>query len=486
MKPAILITILSALTASTPSAAGAQQPVDTAMIARIRAEALQHSHVMEAYETIADRFGPRLTAGPSYRASVDWVKSQLAAAGLANVHVEPFDFGRGWVLDGLTLEMTAPRFVRLIGDPEAWTPSTKGELVGTPVYVGDKSADEINAMAARIRGAIVLMQPARKAFIDADRPQPSATEEHVTIGAPPTPRNDAVVPARDLTALLQKLGAGAVLRPSPGEDATIFVTGDRNTQGDAVPSLIVAGEQYNMIVRMLQSGLPVTLRVQVRAHYDETDRNGYNIVAEIPGTDLRDQIVMLGAHLDSWHGSNGATDNADAVAAGVEAMRVLHAIGAKPRRTIRLAIWGGEEEGLLGSKAYVDRHLLNTTGPHDNVVLYLNDDPGKGLTYGFYMEQNAAAKSIFDAWLAPFKDLGARKNVIEHIGNTDHLSFIAAKVPAFNTLKDYSGYDVRLHHTNVDFFERNTEAELKESAIVMAAFAWQAANREGQIPLLVP
>ncbi len=479
MKQPILLTTLLALTAS---AAGAQQNFDAA----IRAEALQRSRVLYTYSALADVFGPRLTATPSYRASVDWVKGQLVAAGLSNVHVEAFDFGRGWVLDGLTLEMTVPRYVRLIGDPEAWTPSTKGEIAGVPVYIGDKSADEINAMAARIRGAIVLAQPARKAFIDADRLQPSATDAHVTIGAPATPRNDGALPARELSALLQRLGAAVVLRPSPGEDATIFVTGDRNTQDDAVPSVVVAGEQYNMIVRMVQTGIPVQMRVGVRAHYDESDRNGYNIVAEIPGTDLRDQIVMIGAHLDSWHAANGATDNADAVAAGVEAMRVLHAIGTKPRRTIRLAIWGGEEEGLLGSKAYVDKHLLNTTGPHDNIVLYLNDDPGKGMTYGFYMEQNPAAKALFDTWLEPFKDLGARRNVIEHIGNTDHLSFIAAKVPAFNTLKDYVGYDVRLHHTNVDFFERNTEAELKESAIVMAAFALQAANREGQFPLVVP
>jgi carboxypeptidase Q len=483
MKGACVLAVLVALSSGVVRG---QERVDADMIARIRAEALQHSHVLETYATLADRFGPRLTASPSYRASVDWVKAQLTAAGHSNVHDEPFEFGRGWVLDGLTLEMTSPRYVRLIGDPDAWTPSTKGEVVGTPVYIGDKSADEINAMARRLRGAIVLTQPARKAFITEDRLQPSATDEHVAIGAPPVPRNDGALPARVLFDLLQKLGAAVVLRPSPGVDGTIFVTGTASTSNEMVPSVVVAGEQYNMIVRMVQTGIPVQMHVQVRSHYDESDRNGYNIIAEIPGTDMRDQIVMIGAHLDSWHAANGATDNADAVAAGMEAMRVLRAVGARPRRTIRLAIWGGEEQGLLGSKAYVDKHLLNPSGPRDNVVLYLNDDPGKGLTYGWYMEQNAAAKGIFDAWLEPFKDLGARKNVIEHIGNTDHLSFIAAKVPAFNTLKDYAGYDVRQHHTNADFFERNTDTELKQSAIVMAAFAWHAANRAGQFPLAVP
>jgi hypothetical protein len=225
---------------------------------------------------------------------------------------------------------------------------------------------------------------------------------------------------------MREVGAGLVLRPTQGQHGTMFVLGSRTTTDDAAPSVIVAAEQYNMIVNAMQAGAPVKLRARVDTRYFSADTNGYNVIAEIPGTDpaLKDEVVLLGAHLDSWHSATGATDNADASASLIEAMRVLQAIGARPRRTIRMALWGGEEEGLLGSRAYAPPTTPESAnaGARDKLAVYLNSDPGSGPIFGWYMEESAEAKSIFDVWLEPLKELGARRNVMAKIGNTDHLS----------------------------------------------------------------
>ena len=239
---------------------------------------------------------------------------------------------------------------------------------------------------------------------------------------------------------------------------------------------MIAGEQYNVLARLAAQGRPVSVRVELRTRYFEEDRNSYNVLAEIPGQDpaLRDQVVLIGAHLDSWHTASGATDNADGAVAVMEAMRIIRALGVSPRRTIRVALWSGEEQGLLGARAYVEQHF-NTPATRDQLTVYMNDDPGSGKTLGFYMEGNKAAKAIFDRWLAPLKDLGATRNIIEGIGSTDHVPFNEAGLPGFNVIKDFEAYDERTRHTNADYPERMSEDELKQSAIVMAAFAWQAA-----------
>ena len=470
----------------SPVEAGAQEPVDLQAIERIKAEGLQHSQVLEIFGTLTDVLGPRLTATPAYKAAADWAANSLKTWGMEDVHLESWEFGRGWTLDHFTLEMVEPRYFPMIGYPEAWTPSTHGEIVSAPVFIGDKTADEIRAMASELRGAVVLPVPTQDAFITEDRQQPTEFEERVRIGAPRTIRAAGPVARRELSALLQEVGAAVQLRPSQGAHGTMFVLGRRQTADDAVPTVVVAGEHYNMLVRMVQRGVDVKLRVNVQATYHEDDTNGYNVIADIPGTDpnLRDEVVMLGAHLDSWHSAPGATDNADGVATTMEAMRILKAIGVSPRRTIRLALWGGEEQGLLGSREYVQRHLAGDENRtrRDNLSVYFNHDPGRGPIYGFYLEENSAVKPIFDAWLEPLRDLGARRNVIDKIGSTDHLSFIRAGIPGFNTVQDYTDYDVRTHHTNMDTFERLSEADLMESAIVLATFVYHAAMRDEKIP----
>jgi carboxypeptidase Q len=264
------------------------------------------------------------------------------------------------------------------------------------------------------------------------------------------------------------------------------VQAGRDNPQDALPKVVVAGEHYNMLARMIARGIPVKLRVNVQAKFLTEDRHSYNVLAEIPGVDpaLRDEIVLLGAHLDSWHTAAGATDNADGSAAAMEAFRLLKATGLQPKRTVRLALWGGEEQGLLGSAAYVRQHLTgdDKAAARAKIAVYFNIDPGKGPIYGWFLENNAAVAPIFDAWLAPFKDLGARRNVPQGIGNTDHLSFIRQGMPGFNPVQDYVDYDVREHHTNADTPERIKEADLKQNAIVLASFVYHAAMRTAPLP----
>jgi Zn-dependent M28 family amino/carboxypeptidase len=263
------------------------------------------------------------------------------------------------------------------------------------------------------------------------------------------------------------------------------VLGSQNTPSNAVPSIIIGAEQYNMLARLAGDGQPVELRVELRTRYYEDDKNSYNVIAEIPGRDpaLRDEVVLIGAHLDSWHTGNGATDNADGAIAAMEAMRILAALNVQPRRTIRVALWSGEEQGLLGARAYIAQHFPDQAS-RDKLAVYLNDDPGSGKTLGFYMEGNRAAKAIFDSWLEPLKELGATRNINEGIGSTDHVPFNEAGLPGFNVIKDFDAYDVRTRHTNADFADRVTEDELKQSAIILAAFAWNAAQRNEKIPRL--
>jgi len=453
------------------------------MLARIRSEGLQRSRALVLYRTLTDDIGARLTGSPAHVRAANWARDRFMEWGLANPHLEPYEFGRGWQLDKISVEMTEPRYFPLIAYAEAWTPPTKGVVTGRLVYVGDKNASQIQAMAGQLLGAIVLTHLPQAEWIDKDRPQPGLDDKPVATGNPTLPGAQSTTPVSELMPLLARAGAAVALRPSAYRDGTVGVLGNRMTSNDAVPSIIVAGEQYNILARLAGDGQPVSLRVELRTRYFDNDRNSYNVIAEIPGRDpaLRDQIVLVGAHLDSWHTGSGATDNADGAIAVMEAARILRALGAEPRRTIRFALWSGEEQGLLGARAYLAQHF-NTQAARDQLAVYLNDDPGSGKTLGFYMERNAAAKAIFDRWLEPLKELGATRNVIEGIGATDHVPFNEAGLPGFNVIKDFDAYDVRTRHTNDDFPERMSEDELKESAIFMATFAWQAAMADEKIP----
>lgn len=477
--------ILASLPLATPGLG--QEPVDLQMIARIRDEGMTRSQVEGTFNQLTNVIGPRLTGSPAFKQAVDWTTALLSRYGLSAVHQESWPFGRGWTLERLTLEMVEPHYLPLIGYPDAWSPSTKGELLAQPVYIGD-AADSAAVLARKpeLRGAIVLATQPQTQFITRDRLQPSEREEPVPIGAPSFLNARGPLPGRALSGVMREAGAGVVLRPSQGQHGTLFVTGRRDNPPDAAPSIVLTGEHYNLVVRALQSGAPVKLRIELRTRFYTADTNGYNVIAEIPGTDpaLKDEVVLLGAHLDSWHSATGATDNADASASLIEAMRILKALDVKPRRTIRMALWGGEEEGLLGARAYAAAHYAGdaNAGARQKLSVYLNSDPGKGPIYGWYLEENPAVKPIFDAWLAPLKDLGMRRNVMGKIGSTDHLAFTALGLPGFNSLQDYAEYDTREHHTNMDTAERIKGEDLKQAAVVLATFAWHAAQRNEKIP----
>jgi hypothetical protein len=453
------------------------------VLARIRAEGQQRSTALGLYRTQTDDIGARLTGSPAHMQAARWALERFKEWGLANPRLEPYEFGRGWQLERVSVEMTEPRYAPLIAYAEAWSPSTAGVVNGRVVYVGDKTAAQIQAMAAQLRGAIVLTHLPQSEFVSRDRPQPGLDERPVATGNPALPQPRSTTPANELAPLLAKAGAAVALRPSAYHDGTVGVTGNRATPSDAVPSIVIAGEQYNLLARLAAQGRPVSLRVELRTRYFEEDRNSYNVLAEIPGQDpaLRDQIVLIGAHLDSWHTASGATDNADGAVAVMEAMRIIRALGVAPRRTLRVALWSGEEQGLLGARAYVEQHF-KSPAERDQLAVYLNDDPGSGKTLGFYMEGNKAAKAVFDRWLAPLKDLGATRNIIEGIGSTDHVPFNEAGLPGFNVIKEFGAYDERTRHTNADYPERMSEDELKQSAIFMATFAWQAAMNDEKIP----
>jgi carboxypeptidase Q len=475
------VGIAALLTASSVLLAAQQD--SQSMIAAIKAEGLRSTEATVLFHTLTDMIGPRLTGSPAHVQAAHWAAERLKAWGLDNPRLEPFQFGRGWSLEKLTVEMTAPRYMPLIGYAEAWSPPTSGVLTGTPVYLGDSTAADIDRLGPRLRGAIVLMHRPQTEFLRSDRPQPSEGNGPVQTGSLPLPGPSSSTSTFGMLTQLHALGAGAALSPGAMEHGTVRVQGFPGTARDAVPTVVLAAEHYNMLVRMVEAGASPQLRIEVGARSYENDLDSYNVLAEIPGADamLRDEVVLVGAHLDSWHTATGATDNADGVTAVMEAMRILMAVHARPRRTIRVALWGGEEQGLLGARAYVEQHLRDDAS-RSKISVYLNDDPGTGPTYGFYMENNEPAKRIFDAWLAPLRDIGVRRNVIEGIGATDHVPFDRAGIPAFTVIKDFRNYDVRTRHTNADLADAVKVEDLRQAAVFMAVMTWQAAMRDEPIP----
>jgi hypothetical protein len=451
------------------------------MAEKIIAEAMEHSQVAPVFEMLTVNIGPRLTASPAHKRAAEYVRDRLTSYGLENVRLEPWKFGRGWTLEKLTLEMTEPRYLPLIGYADGWSPSTNGEIVGAPLWIAGKSADQL----PNIKGAIVMTDPVMTNFVRKDRPQPSdpnyepmsaAYATSVGAGRGGAGRGNAAAMAQAIRAA----GPSVILKPSRGEHGTVFVTGRDGGPG-AIPTVTLSAEHYNMIADLLKHNIPVKLRVNVQTKfYDSDNGNAYNVIAELPGTDpaLRDEVVMIGGHLDSWHTGVGATDNADGSTTVIEAMRILKAVGARPRRTIRVALWGGEEQGLLGSKAWVQAHLAEK----EKIDVYYNIDNGTNKIYGWYLQNMESVHALFDQWLEPMKAIGARRNVIEPVGSTDHLSFIDAGIPGFNPIQDYGNYDIRTHHTNMDTNDRLDVNDIREAAAVMAWFAYNSALQEQRIP----
>ena len=473
--------------------AGAQEPVDREMVERIKAEGSERSRVGELFNHFTNVIGGRLTASPAHREAVEYARGRLEGWGLDNVHLEAWEFGRGWTLERCSIEMLEPRYLPMIGYPHGWSASTDGRLVAEPVLLGDMPPETLGDRAGPLSGAIVLTRPIQADFVREDRPAPRA--DYRPSSAPPRPTAEAetarAARARlrtarnELTAMLRREGAGVLLEPNIGEHGTLFVTGRDQGEG-ALPSVVLSAEHYNLVARLIAQGMPVTLAVEVRARFNDDDLNTHNLIAEIAGTDpeIGDEVVMVGAHLDSWHSASGATDNADGSSVAMEALRILEALGVRPRRTIRLALWSGEEQGLLGSREYVRRHLEGDANQaeRDRFSVYFNLDNGLVPIYGFYLEGNEAMRPIMDAYLRPFQDYTSMYNTQQGIGATDHLSFLRTGVPGYQAIHDYTDYDVRTHHTNMDTFDRIDGESLVHAAVVMASILYHAAMRDEKMP----
>jgi len=528
MRHRITILFLMMFAAAMAVGQTAPEKIDTGAVARIKNEGMNDSKVMETLSYLSDVYGPRLTGSPEFQEAAEWTKKKLEEMGLQNVAIESWKFGKGWSMKDFYAEMTEPRVQPLIAYPKAWSPSTKGIVRGYAVYLDAKTEDDLQKFKGKLKGAIVLTSDIRelKAHFtpDADR---LTDQDLLKMANADIQRGRGRGGRRDTSAFrllrerfmmgrkkiefCQQEGAAIVLENSSGDDGTLFVQAATVAQPGSTPfdrrinpydetspkvltQIVVAAENYNRIIRMIQKGSHVKLEFKLDAEFYD-DQPGMNIVGEIPGSDLKDEVVMIGGHFDSWHGGTGATDNGTGSAVCIEAMRILKALDMKPRRTIRIALWGGEEEGLLGSKQYVMAHFgerdtaqgttygeLKKKADYDKLYVYFNNDNGTGKVRGVYMQGNEAVRPIFRAWLEPFADLDASTLTLDNTGGTDHLSFDAIGLPGFQFIQDEIDYETRTHHSNMDVFDRVQEGDVKQASVIMAAFAYDAAMREGSFP----
>jgi hypothetical protein len=534
--------------AATPQGtAPAVDPNDP--IARIREEGLNHSHVMETLSYLSDVIGPRLTGSPNMKRANDWTRDQLTKWGLKNAHLEAWGpFGRGWVLKSFSAEVIEPQAIPLIAYPKAWSPSVNIPLADV-VYLDVKDKADLDKFKGQLKGKIVLLGVMRDvsahfdpqgnrltekqllALADAGAPDRSAAPEEQLANPGIQPFIKSRVFAAQALQFVSNEGPALVVFPSQGDGGTIFVDAaivphdvdmsspmatfrtlffegpqpyDTNVKS-VTPQLVLSIEHYNRIVRMIQAGEKVRMKVALETQYTSNDLMAYNTIAEIPGADKADEIVMVGGHMDSWHSGTGATDNGAGVAAAMEAVRIIQTLGLKPRRTIRIGLWSGEEQALFGSRAYVAQHFgkaaddskdksfvrmifggmapqITRGAEYDKLSAYYNLDNGTGKIRGVYLQGNEAVRPIFRQWLQPFGDLGASTLTASDTGGTDHLSFEEIGLPGFQFIQDQIEYGSRTHHSNQDVFDRIQGDDLKQAATIIAAFVYNTAMLDEKLP----
>jgi carboxypeptidase Q len=514
------------LTICLTSFAQGEEKVDTVMIAKIKKEGFEKSQVMEIVGQLTDIHGPRLTNSPGYQNAANYAKKTMESWGLSNVRFDTWDeeFGRGWSLKKFSLQTLGPIYFPVIAYPKAWTPGVKGIIQADAIYLDVKSEADLEKYRGKLKGKIVLLgepvsvKPGFKP--DAQRFNDSTLLAMSNQGPEPPFNPGRFQQNRQVQQLnfatwdfCMKEGAIAVLEPSPAsrlEDGTVLVSAAtipyppsvpmsqrvRAQSANApkiLPQVIVADEHYNRLVRQMQKGLAVKMELALETEFTNPGP-GFNVIAEIEGTDLKDEVVMIGAHLDSWHSGTGATDNASGSAVMMEAMRIIQSLGTKPRRTVRIGLWSGEEQGLIGSRNYVKRtygQRLDKRAPYDSIRLtpaaekfsvYFNMDNGTGKYRGVYLQGNEKVRPIFRAWLKPFDKLGASTLTYSNTGGTDHLSFDAIGLPGFQFIQDPIEYSARTHHTSMDLYDKLVEGDLQHNAVMTAAFVWLAANRDQKIP----
>lgn len=521
----VLLTLVTFLPLVAPPASAAET-VDLGMVSRIRSEGLDHSQVMDTLFQLTDVIGPRLTGSPQAKAANEWTRQQLAAWGLANAHLEAYPFGRGWSYSRASVRMVVPREVPLVALPKAWTPGTSGPIRGPLLAVKVDDVKDLAQYKGKLAGKVLLWTETPRSE---RRPQPSEEEtppihryseseladlgKFEIRGEPGEDWHERFLKRLALqkatNEFLTQEGALATVSTSSRANGLLQVSGGGSYEPGAnvgVPAVVLARESFDSLKRLLDAGKAVELELDVTSRFHDEDKNLYDTLAEIPGSEREPEVVMAGAHLDSWHSGTGATDNAVGCAVVMEAARILKALGVKPRRTIRVALWTGEEEGLLGSIAYVKAHFVSrppTTDPQEKALpedlrkptwpltplpanaklsAYFNLDNGGGRIRGIYAQENAAARPIFEAWLTPLQDLGADTVTLRNTGSTDHAAFDDVGLPGFQFIQDELDYSNRTHHTNLDVYDRVNPKDLMQASVVLATFLYDAAMRPEPFP----
>jgi carboxypeptidase Q len=520
----------------------AQERVDLGIVDKIKSEAFDRSKVMEQLYYLTDANGPRLTGSPEFERAAKWAMDRLKEYGVQNVHTEKWGpFGRSWSLQQSSVELIEPGYAAITAVPLAWSASTNGpvtgELVLAPLTLttrdGPKKMEETRQTyktkwAGKLRGKIVLLTDPRqprpqtdtqfRRYTDAQlseiakSPEPTAISTAKTLEELKFPENaedrakfQASLPnsiteqiydlsnraAAERGAFLAKEGvAGVLLEDNRAHEGMLFAEAAgsfKSADTLAPPTFVVTAEQYDRIGRALEKKTPVQLRLNVKANVSTQDVEAMNIIGEIPGGDRKDEIVMIGAHFDSWHSGTGATDNGAGSAVMMEVMRILKALNLKLDRTVRIGLWSGEEQGLFGSRAYVKQHFadpktMRPTTEHAKLSGYFNLDNGSGKIRGIYLQGNEAMRPVVEPWLAPFRDMGATTVSIRNTGGTDHLSFNAVGLPGFQFIQDPLDYGTITHHSNMDTYDHAIPEDLMQASAVIATFVYETANRKEMLP----
>ena len=495
--------VAALLFVAATAAPWAEPGVDLDAIYKIKDEGLQRSQVMDTLGYLTDIHGPRLTNSPNIRRAADWAMKRLTEWGISNVRQETWGpFGRGWSNEKFTANVVSPQPFPLIAFSKAWTPGTNGPVTAEAMVAVIEKEEDLARWAGKLKGRIVLaakplpvkplFDPTGRRFSDKDladlEMQPVDAERR-----PPANAQAAQAFTRKKMEFFAREGVVAVLEPGNGRNdhGAILVTGPRDLRDPKAPpqppQVVVATEQYGRIARTLEKNLPVRIELNVQNTFHDATLDSFNIIAELPGTDKSDEVVMLGAHFDSWHSGTGATDNAAGSAAMMEALRILKASGLTMRRTVRLALWTGEEQGLLGARAYVkqqfgDPDTMQLKPGHAKLSGYFNMDNGTGAIRGVYLQGNEAIRPVFAAWMAPFRNLGMTTLTIRNTGSTDHVAFDEVGLPGFQFIQDPIEYSSHSHHTNMDLYERIQPEDMMKNSVIIASFVYHAANRDDLLP----
>ena len=496
--------------------AGEEIAVDWDVVAQIREEGLQRSQIANTLSYMADVLGARLTNSNAMDKAQRWAVEEMKRIGLTETYREPFmDYGVSWDNEYVSIHLLEPDYQPMVGYPIAHTPGTNGQQKLQAIIADVRTRQDLETLEGKIRGMAVLSTP--PAIIDLSRfetgtPKRSAQElrelEEAVIPPPPGPdphfsrlypdpsQNPDVLTASERLAFYVKEGVAVVLESSSGWPGAVrgfarpgakIDLWSRNATMSSVPIVAVTPEHYNRMYRILRRGIPVNVEVEVRNSHGTSVEQANNVLGEIPGTDLAQEVVMMGAHFDTWHASPNASDNTSGVAVVLEAARILKAIGAEPRRTIRVALWSGEEQGLYGSRAYVSKHFGNpddtdigTTPEYETFSAYFNQDYGPGQYRGIWLQENEHVRQIFKAWMEPFHDMGMTTISLQGVGSTDHVPFDDIGLPAFQFLQARVGGTGG--HTNLDFFDTLPIEDLMKNAVIMASFVYHAAIADERIP----